>query len=174
MAGSSGITSPDSAAVIRPLAPGTDLGAVEAFYRAAPDYWLLAEGAVDPVRQAAAFFTEGPPGCDPSRSDRLGLFLDGRLSGLAEVSYGFPEAQDAYLGLMVLGRWAQGRGQGRAFLARAEALARAKAAPRLYLAVLEANPRGRAFWESQGFRPTGLARHDSGTGHVLHRLVKPL
>lgn len=143
-------------------------------YRDAPDYWLLAEGSVDPDRQAAEFFTDGPPGSDPCQSHHLGLFLNGRLSGVAEVSYGFPEPQDAYLGLMLLGPWAQGKGYGRAFLTQAETLARSKGAARLYLAVLDANPRGRAFWQREGFSPTGLSRKDPETGHVLHRLVKDL
>lgn len=147
---------------------------VAAFYRDAPDYWLLAEGRVEPDRQAAEFFTDAPPNCDPAASHRLGLFLDGRLSGVAEVSYGFPDAMDAYLGLMLLGPWAQGKGHGRDFLAHAESLARKRGAPRLYLAVLDANPRGRAFWLREGFRETGHSGTNAAAGHVLHRLVKDL
>lgn len=158
---------------IRSLDPSESL-LVADFYRAAPEYWLLAEGALDPDRQAGEFFTDAPPGCDPARSHRLGLFLNGRLSGVAEVSYGFPEPSDAYVGLMLLGPWAQGTGHGRAFLARAETLARDRGARLLYLAVLEANPRGRAFWMREGFRATGLSRTDPKSGHTLHRLVKDL
>ena len=121
-------------AMIRPLDPEADLAAVAGFYRAAPDYWLLAEGACEPDGKAAGFFADGPPGCDPADSDRLGLFLDRRLSGVAEVSYGFPARGDAYLGLMMLGPWAQGAGHGRMFLAHAVARARGRGAPMLYLA----------------------------------------
>lgn len=192
------------------LLDASDVALVAAFYRAAPDYWLLAEGGCDPDRQAAEFFTDSPPGSDPALSHHLGLFLpfaaepalppgrgasppprgEGRgvggpaedarqqgtlrLSGVAEVSYGFPEPTDAYLGLMLLGPWAQGAGHGKVLLARAEALARGRGAPRLFLAVLEANPRGRAFWEREGFRATGLSRVDAVTGHRIHRLVKDL
>ncbi|WP_248298189.1 N-acetyltransferase [Tabrizicola sp. YIM 78059] len=194
---------------IRLLDP-SEVALVADFYRAAPDYWLLAEGTCDPDRQAAEFFTDGPPACDRSLTHHLGLFLpaaetgdpragtgashspcaDGRgvegrpilpaspdgmrLSGVAELSYGFPEATDAYLGLMLLGPWARGAGHGRAMLDQAETLARARGARRIVLAVLEANPRGRAFWEREGFRATGLSRRDQVTGHTLHRLVKAL
>lgn len=158
---------------IRELA-ATEAPLVAAFYRDAPDYWLLAEGRVEPDRQAAEFFTDAPPNSDPAHSLRLGLFLEGRLSGVAEVSYGFPAPQDAYLGLMLLGPWAQGAGHGHRFLVHAEALARNRGAPRLYLAVLEANPRGRAFWLREGFRATGHSGTNAATGHVLHRLVKDL
>lgn len=159
--------------LIRSLDPA-EAPLVAAFYRDAPDYWLLAEGRAEPERQAAEFFTDGPPGCDPAASARLGLFLDGRLSGVAEVSFGFPLPEDAYLGLMVLGPWAQGAGHGRALLAECIARAKARGAPQIYLAVLEANPRGRAFWEREGFRATGLYRDDADTGHRIHRLVRPL
>ena len=190
--------------LIRKLDP-TEAPLVARFYREAPDYWLLAEGRCDPDRQAAEFFTDGPPGSDLSLTHHLGLFLSPedlhsdsgrmgtsppprgegrgvggtgedtlRLSGVAELSYGFPEPTDAYLGLMMLGPWAQGAGHGKAFLAEAERLARTRNAPRLYLAVLEANPRARAFWEREGFAPTGLSGSNADTGHRLHRLVKAL
>lgn len=158
---------------IRELFP-SETALVAQFYREAPDYWLLAEGRCDPQAKASDFFTDAPPNCDPSRSDRLGLFLNQRLSGAAELSYGFPEPSDAYLGLMLLGPWAQGAGHGRAFLAHVETLARKRHAPRLYLAVLDVNPRGRAFWEREGFTGTGLSRKDAITGHTIERLVKQL
>jgi GNAT superfamily N-acetyltransferase len=179
--------------VIRALHP-SEAPLVSAFYRAAPDYWLLAEGTCDPDRQAAEFFTDAPPGCDPGQSHHLGLFLPAsdlatpsrgeeggvegtpgqKLSAVAELSFGFPSAVDAYLGLMLLGPWAQGAGHGRTLLAEVERLARIRGAPQLYLTVLDANPRGRAFWEREGFCDTGLSRHDSATGHRISRLVKPL
>jgi GNAT superfamily N-acetyltransferase len=159
---------------IRPLDPFTDLVPLQRFYEAAPDYWLLADGKLDTVLKASEFFTDCPPDSDPAASDRLGLFLDGLLSGVAEVSYGFPTPLDAYLGLMLLGPWARGAGHGQFFLRHCERLARTKSAPALYLAVLEANPRGRAFWEREGFRATGKSGRDDETGHVLHRMVKPL
>jgi GNAT superfamily N-acetyltransferase len=158
---------------IRELFP-SETALVAQFYREAPDYWLLAEGRCDPPAQAQDFFTDAPPNCDPAQSDRLGLFVNQRFSGVAEVSYGFPEPNDAYLGLMLLGPWAQGAGHGKAFLAHVEALARKRHAPRLYLAVLDVNPRGRAFWEREGFKGTGLSRTDAITGHLIERMVKDL
>ncbi|MDX2014876.1 MAG: GNAT family N-acetyltransferase [Myxococcaceae bacterium] len=147
---------------------------VEAFWRAAPEYWLLAEGACDASRKAHEFFTDAPPGADVERSHRLGLMLDGQLSGLAELAFGFPSPPEAFLGLLVLGRWAQGRGHGRRLLAHVEALARAAGSTTLFLAVLDANPRGRAFWEREGFRTTGVRRFDATHGQWLERLGKPL
>jgi GNAT superfamily N-acetyltransferase len=160
--------------LIRSLDPVADLPAVVAAYAEAADYWTLADRTPPDAAKAASFFTDGPPGCDPALSHRLGLFVDGQLSGIAELSFGFPEPPDAYLGSMILSPGLRGRGYGPAFLAHVETLARARAALLLYLAVLQDNPRGGVFWERHGFRATGLSGHDPATGHTLHRLVKPL
>lgn len=160
--------------LIRSLDPITDLAAVTALQTEAADYWLLAEGNCDPAQKAVEFFTDGPPGCDPAQSHRLGLFIENHLSGLAELSFGFPAAGDAYLGLMILAPRLRGKGAGPALLAHVEQLARAANAPNLYLGVLQANPRGYAFWRRMGFQPTGISRHDPDSGHTIHRLIKPL
>lgn len=158
--------------MIRPLFLETDRPAVAAFLEEAADYWVLADGAPPGPTAADDFFTDCPPGCDPAASYRLGLFREGRLSGLAELSFGFPAPGDAYLGLMILAPRVRGQGHGVRLLAHVESLAREAAAPTLYLGVLEANPRGRAFWERHGFAPTGVTRQDDR--NITHRLAKPL
>lgn len=158
--------------MIRPLDPIADLDAVADLYARAADYWLLADRRAPDRQKAADFFADCPPQCDPAASHRLGLFQGGRLDGVAELSFGFPLPDDAYLGLMLLDASQRGIGLGAWFLDQVQA--RAAPAPRLYLAVLQANPRGRAFWERHGFTDTGLSGHDAETGHTLHRMVKPL
>lgn len=158
--------------MIRDLHPESDLAAVAAFLDESADYWLLADGHAPGPTAAAEFFTDCPPNCDPAASRRLGLFVGGRLSGLAELAFGFPVAGDAFLGLMILAPRLRGQGQGQRLLAHVESLARAAKAPALYLGVIEANPRGRAFWDRHGFRPTGVTRTDAR--NTFHRLVKAL
>lgn len=162
--------------MIRPLDPVTDLDAVIAAYSEAADYWIMAEGTAPDATSAATFFTDCPPGGDPARSHRLGLFVGNRLSGLAELSFGFPTAKDAYLGQMILAPRIRGSGHGRILLAEVERRARAEGARNLYLAVLEVNARGRAFWEREGFR-LALANRPVTLGaktQIAHRMVKPL
>lgn len=160
--------------LIRTLDPGSDRAAVAELLAEAQDYYHLWRGHAPGAAEVEEVFTAGPPGCDAALSHRLGLFVGGKLSGVAELSFGYPAPQDAYLGLMILAPRARSLGLGAAFFAHAEALARARACPRLYLAVLEANPRGRAFWERQGLTATGNFRDDAETGHRIHRLVKTL
>ena len=160
--------------MIRALDPKHDRAAVAALLTRAQDYYHLWKGHPPGPAEVDEVFTSIPPGCDPAASHRLGLFTNDTLDGVAELSFGFPAPQDAYLGLMLLAPEARSKGHGACLLAHIEALACKAKAPRLYLAVLQANPRGAAFWQRMGFTATGLSRHDEGTGHTLHRLVKPL
>lgn len=159
--------------MIRTLDPVADLAAVTAFLDEAADYWLLAEGEAPGPQAAAGFFTDVPPACDPALSQHLGLFQEGRLCGLAELSFGFPAQGCAYLGLLILSPRLRGMGHGRTLLAEVLDRARRAGAAALYLGVLDANPRGAAFWQREGFRPTGVVRVDDH-GHTMHRLMKPL
>ena len=159
---------------IRPLDPVADLPLVAALFAAAPDYWLFADKTPPTAAKAAAFFADTPPGCDLDQSHHFGLFLTDHLVGVAQLSIGFPAARDAYIGLMLLAPSAQNQGHGVAFLTYIEHLARARHAPNLFLAVMQANPRGRAFWQRHGFAPTGFSRIDAATGHAIHRMMKPL
>ena len=103
--------------LIRSLIAKSDLAIVHEFYTKAPDYWQLAEGQEPGLQKARDFFTDTPPNCDPKVSLRLGLFLGDRLSGLAELFFGFLTAGDSYLSLMVLGPWARNYGNDKKFLA---------------------------------------------------------
>lgn len=159
--------------MIGDLHPTKDLPAVATLLQEAADYWLLAEGTAPGPTAAADFFTDGPPNRDPLQSHHLGLYVQDRLSGLAELSFGFPEAGDAYLGLMIVTPRLRGMGHGPTLLREVEARARVARAPALYLGVLDVNPRGAAFWMREGFTLTGIARTDEH-GNTIRRLRKPL
>ncbi|MBR2657119.1 GNAT family N-acetyltransferase [Yoonia sp.] len=158
---------------IRELHLQTDLAAVHAFYCDAPDYWIMADGVAPDLAKARSYFHDCPPNCDPTKTHRLGLFLDDRLSGLGELSFGFPATNDAYLGFMMLGPWARNAGHGSEFLAHFVNLAQQAGASSLYLAVLDVNQAGRRFWDRHGFQATDV----SGTnaqGLGLTRMCKSL
>ena len=159
---------------IRSLDPQGDLAAVAELYGAAGDYWALANRRAHGAAEVAAFFTDGPPGCEPAQSYRLGIFEGADLVGVAELSFGFPMPGDAYLGLMVLAASHRGGGLGKVLLKHVEGLARQRGAARIYLGVLVENPRGLAFWQGQGFVDTGVSRRDDETGHLMLRLGKDL
>lgn len=160
--------------LIRTLDPQADFAAVEALYAEAAAFWLMTDREPPDRAKVDEFFTDCPPGGDPALSHRLGFFQQDRLIGVAELGFGFPNPEDAYLGLMLFAPSARGCGYGRVFLAEVERLARARGCPRLLLAVLEENVSGWGFWLSQGFAATGLTGFDADTGHTLHRFCKIL
>ena len=160
---------------IRSLDPLTDRDLVQQFFLASADYVRLERDADPGPEGTEEFFTDAPPGCDPAQSLRLGLFNPG-LIGIAELSFGYPTATDAFIGLMMIAPSAQGTGAGAFLLRHLEAAARARSKRSLFLAVLDANPRGRAFWEREGFalvlanRPVTLGAKTQ----LAHRMGKVL
>lgn len=137
--------------MIRALDPATDRDAVLDLYQRAADYVQLETGADAGPGAVAGFFASAPPGKDPTAALRLGAFEAGRLVGVSDMAFGYPEEHDAYIGLLMLDASARGLGLGRQLLDRNVAEARARGANRLLVAVLEDNPRGQAFWAREGF-----------------------
>jgi GNAT superfamily N-acetyltransferase len=162
--------------LIRPLNVSTDLEAIVVFYKRAPDYWTSVDGIAPDRAKARDFFELAPPNCDEGASQHLGLFVEDRLAGIANMFFGFPQQKDAYIGLLLLGPWAREQGYGVIALRHLERLAVHGGALNLCLAVSNKNPRGETFWKREGFLETGLSGA-SGEGvhrHILHRLKKKL
>lgn len=162
--------------MIRALDPVADYALVLALLHEAADYIRLERDADPGPEVADEFFHDAPPGCDPAASCRRGLFADGRLLAVAEMALGYPAATEAYLGFLLVTPAARGTGAGQRLLRHMETEARAAGCSAIFLAVLEANPRGRAFWEREGFRLV-LANRDVTLGaktQIAHRLGKPL
>lgn len=137
--------------MIRALDPTTDAAHVLDLYCRAADYVLLESGRVPSSDLVEEFFTDAPPGMTAASSVKLGQFDGERLVGLSDMAFGYPEPDDAYIGLLMLARDARGQGLGRTFLRYLEEVARRRGAARIFLAVLDSNPRARSFWEREGF-----------------------
>jgi GNAT superfamily N-acetyltransferase len=140
-----------AALVFRPLVWGRDDAAVLGLMQRARDYVQLEGGRAPDAAKVAAFFTDCVPGGDLAQAVKLGLEEAGQLCGVAEMSFGYPEAGDAYIGLVMLDAAARGRGLGKRAVAHLEAIARQRGATRMLVAVLKANPKGLAFWQREGF-----------------------
>jgi GNAT superfamily N-acetyltransferase len=161
---------------IRKLDPIADRNLVEAFFVEIADYVRLERDESPTPIVTEEFFTEAPPGCEPEASFRLGAFAENRLIAIAEMALGYPAATDAYIGFLAVTEAARGKGAGRDLLRHLEELARDSAATRIFLAVLDANPRGRAFWEREGFS-LALPNREVTLGQktqIAHRLGKAL
>lgn len=161
--------------LIRHLDPQSDRDRVDAFFCASADYIRLERDEDPSPLVTEEFFCDAPPGCDPTTSLRLGLF-DPHLLAIAEMAFGYPTATDAYLGLLIVAPTARGSGSGTRLLRHIEHEARQHGKQNLYLGVLDANPRARAFWEREGFT---LARANCAITlgkktQIAHRMGKPL
>jgi len=120
---------------------------------------------------------ERPPGVGPERGHLVALRdAEGVLVGILEAVSDFPSPDEWYLGLMLLGPEARGRGRGEAVIRGYEDWLRGQGARLLRLGVSEPNPAARRFWTRVGFRDeTWVGPLEQGllTYRVL-RMSKPL
>jgi len=161
---------------IRPLIPA-DASTVRDLYDRAADFVMLESGTAPSDTMVADFFTDCPPGGDLAASCKLGMFIPGGLLvAIADMAFGYPETDDAYIGLLLIDRNCRGMGLGRIFLDHLIATARTRNATRLLIAVLDDNLRGRAFWEREGFRLLqSIPDFKAGLKtHIVHRMWRQL
>lgn len=161
---------------LRKLTPEAHGQRVAELFLASADFVMLTEGVAPGPAQVAGFFKGVPPGCDIAQSVKVGLFEADLLLGIADMAFGFPEAADAYIGLMLITPNARGKGLGKALLSLLEEEARARGAERMFAGLVEANTGARDFWLREGFMPvkrTGPARVGARS-HMLLRIGKTL
>lgn len=138
--------------MIRILRATSDDANVTDLFQRAADYVLLESGQPPDAIQTRDFFTGAPPGIDPETSLRLGLFLPGsQLVAIAEVAFGFPNLDDAYIGLLLIDPAHRGKRLGQQMLDHIVAAAVTRQASRVLIAVLEENTKGHRFWSKMGF-----------------------
>lgn len=162
--------------MIRDLRQGADDAAVLDMMLRAADYSLLEKGRAPVAGDVEEFFASCVPGGTLTEAVKLGFWQDDVLFGFIDMSYGYPKATDAYIGLLMLDKTARGAGIGAQLLAAATARARARGAIRQLVAVLEANPKARAFWLREGFVPEQYfpASPDDPLGHARCRMTRDL
>ena len=162
--------------LIRELEPEADAAAVRRLFDRAADYIDLETGESPSDAHVAEFFAPAPFVTDPADTLKLGLFSGGRLDAIADLAFGFPQREDAFIGLLLIAADRRGHGLGHLFVDHIVDVARARHAPRLFIAVLEANPKARAFWAREGFvqvltsPPTQMGRRV----HIRHRMERRL
>ena len=158
---------------IRDLNDPNDRPEMRDFYARASDYVMLETGLCPCEDTIDELFQNAPPGGNPADCIHLGLFDNpGVIQGVCEQSFGYPNPDSSYLGLLILSPDMRGSGYGPILFERMKEIAIQKNCSELFIAVLDANTRGRAFWQRMGFKyqfssdpiTTGVATH------VRHRL----
>lgn len=160
---------------IRELTLDHDFEAVSELYEHCADYLALEQGRAVDDAMAMDFFTDRPPDHPIEKTLKLGLFDGDALVGVADLALGYPSASDAFIGLLLLDQRQRGAGLGANFLRHLIKTAHQRGANTLYLAVLDQNPRARAFWEREGFtHHETLTRKLGARDHVLHRMISAI
>lgn len=134
-----------------PLDRERDTDRVFLVFQSAADYVLLESGSLPTMENVREFFEDAPPGQASDAVLKLGIVGAGKLVGVADLAFGYPNFADAYIGLMLIDNAERGKGFGRAALAQLERLAKERKATRLLLAVLEENALAINFWKRHGF-----------------------
>ena len=163
--------------MIRALHAGTDAVIVTDLFSRAADYVILESGQVPDTGQTQNFFTGAPPGIDPTTSLHLGLFLpDSQLVAIAEVAFGFPNPDDAYIGLLLIDPAHRSKRLGQQMLDHVFTAAKARQVTRILIAVLEENTKGHRFWCKMGFAEEmrGPPKQIGHKTHVQIRMARPL
>ena len=96
------------------------------------------------------YFNERPPNVGAEDAVHIGMFDADRLIGILCVVFGYPDATYSYIGLLLLALHARGKGVGGHAVAHAATLSKARGSTHQLVAVLDNNPKGRAFWQREG------------------------
>ena len=162
--------------MIRTLNEASDADAVTDLFRRAADYVLLESGQPPDEGQTHDFFTEAPPGVDSATTLRLGMFSGDTLLAVSGTAFGFPNPDDAYIGLLLIAPDQRGKRLGQQMLDQIFAAAKDRNATRILIAVLEENTKGHRFWSKMGFTEElrSLPKQIGLKTHVQIRMARPL
>ena len=156
------------------LDPTQDAVRVLDLFERAHDYIELETGKYPDAQYVQETLTDKPLQLGDDDIFLTGLQRpDGSLAGLVTNIRHFYQQNEWYMGLMILDPVERGSGLGSQAAQHVFEMARADGAPLIRIAVLDKNPRGRRFWEAQGFVPERRV-DDCADGLVRHVLYKTL
>lgn len=120
----------------------------------------------------AADLTALPPGKSLADKHFLGFWREDRLAAVLDLIDGYPAADTAWIGLFMTARETQGKGEGTALIECLLRRLEERGFARVGLAYAKGNPQSQAFWQKNGFTPTGREKDAGGyTAVVMERLM---
>jgi len=128
-----------------------DVARLQAVLEGAPGYSLTVEGKLPPPTAAIETLDALPPGKDHTDKFVYEITQDADAIGCIELVRGYPQADIAFIGLLLFRESSQGQGLGPEVLRLAEAIGAGWQCRALRIAVLDTNPRAFRFWEREGF-----------------------
>lgn len=154
---------------VRPLTEA-DIPAILKLYETNPYYF---EQCPPPPTEASVLndMTRLPPGKRREDKHFVGYFDGDRLIAVLDLVEGYPSDEKAFIGLFMLDKAYQGKGLGSQLIVELlESLMRQFKTLRLgYVAT---NSPAKAFWEKQGFVPTGETSQEKQYTIILAEYLK--
>ena len=98
--------------MMRSFSATTDRAAVARLFARAADYVMLEDGRAPDQATTDGFFNERPPNVGADDAVHIGMFDADHLLGILGVVFGYPDANNSYIGLLLLEPSARGRGIG--------------------------------------------------------------
>lgn len=154
---------------LRRLAPGlpSDLRLLEGILMGAPAYSWRIQHRAPTATDALEIMTLCPPGMGADDKFVLAIVVGDEVIGCADLVRGYPDAQTAYLGLLLLIAEWQGRGTGSRLVARLMEMAAGWGCTTMRLAVIETNEPALHFWSKHGFQMVSRKQIAGFTGDTL-------
>lgn len=113
-----------------------------------------------------------PAGSGSENKFFVGFYDGDALVAVMDLITGYPESDDAFIGLFLVDAALQRRGIGSQILADVRAAMKAQGYDYLSLRCPRDNAQAAAFWQSQGFAPTGEETQENGrTAITLARSI---
>lgn len=119
--------------------------------------------SVPTVESLTEIISEVPEGAGKNDKNFVGFYnKDDVLVAVMDLITGYPESDDAFIGWFMVDGEMQGRGIGSGIIADVRAAMKAGGYDYLSLGCIKENTEALKFWQSQGFKPTGEEKQESG------------
>ena len=120
-------------------------------------------GTVPTRESMTEVISELPEGTTMQHKHFVGFYnSDDVLVAVMDLITGYPEADDAFIGWLMVDGEMQGRGIGSGIFADVRAAMKAAGYDYIALGVIESNEEAVKFWKAQGFEETGDRMEQNG------------
>ena len=151
----------------------SDMDAVFELYQGNPQYFAsFREPTVPDRARTEEDRTALPPG-KTAADKRFAGFFDGEtLLAVLDLIDGYPQEDTAYVGLFLLRRDCQGKGEGTRIFSGVCAALEQEGFARIRLAILKDNAQAQAFWKKNGFSVVEEAERGKEAFLLAEKILK--
>ncbi len=127
-------------------------------------YYQVTRGSLPSPEQCKKERYILPEDADPGQQIYCGLYDESRCRAILELQPGYPDEKTVYLAWIILDSEFQGQGLGSSIMQVVYEVSKQQGFEKIRLACYEANRKGIAFWEKQGFSLVKFTEKETDTG----------